>query len=94
MPLTWRGDFGYKKPMPAHVFVVSRHQPDLYAYLSREFAAEEDVRVLLDRRQGERRRVGDRRRLPRGDRRQTDRRLRGEVPGQINTLGYAFVRVP
>ena len=78
--------------MPPHLFIVSRHQPDLYSYLSREFGEEEDVQVVLDRRQGDRRQLADRRRVPRGDRRATDRRLKQEVGGQIRQLGYAFVR--
>jgi len=78
--------------MAPHLFIVSRHQPDLYSYLSREFAEEGDVQVLLDRRQGERRQLGERRRVARGDRRATDRRLQAEVGGQIRQLGYAFVR--
>lgn len=41
--------------MAQHLFIVSRQQPDLYSYLSREFSAEPDVTVIVDRRQGERR---------------------------------------
>ena len=80
--------------MSQHLFIVSRQQPDLYSYLAREFSKEPDVHVILDRRQGERRRLGDRRGDARGDRRQTDRRGDGETGSQLSTLGYAFVRVP
>jgi hypothetical protein len=76
-----------------HLFIVSRQQLDLYRYLSREFSTETDVQVILDRRYGERRLQGDRRSAPRGDRRQTDRRGQVEIGSQINTLGYAFVRL-
>jgi hypothetical protein len=79
--------------MAAHLFIVSRQQPDLYTYLSREFSTEADVRVILDRRQGERRRRGERRASPRGDRRRSDRRALAEVTTQIHSLGYAFVRL-
>jgi hypothetical protein len=79
--------------MADHLFIVSRQQPDLYSYLSREFSSEADVRVIVDRREGERRHQGERRSTPRGDRRQTDRRALGEVSGQISSLGYAFIRV-
>lgn len=35
--------------------IVARDQPDLWQYLLQEFAEDEEVQVLLDRRQGERR---------------------------------------
>lgn len=76
-----------------HLFIVSRQQPDLYRYLSREFSTESDVEVILDRRYGERRSRGDRRASPRGDRRRTERRNKSDLRGQLNTLGYAFVRL-
>ena len=78
--------------MPAHLFIVSREQLDLYRYLSREFSSEADVRVILDRRYGERR-AGDALRAPRGERRRAERRARQDVRDQITTLGYAFVRL-
>jgi hypothetical protein len=76
-----------------HLFIVSRQQPELYSYLSQEFSEEPDVRVILDRRQGERRREPDRRGAALGDRRQSDRRGNEEAGGQLSTLGYAFVRL-
>ena len=79
--------------MGDHLFIVSRQQLDLYRYLSREFSTEVDVQVILDRRYGERRSHGERRSAPRGDRRATDRRGPSEIVRQINTLGYAFVRL-
>jgi hypothetical protein len=82
-----------KKKIVDHLFIVSRQQLDLYRYLSREFSTEADVQVILDRRYGERRIHGERRSTPRGDRRDTDRRGQSEIGSQINTLGYAFVRL-
>ena len=79
--------------MGEHLFIVSRQQLDLYRYLSREFSTEGDVQVILDRRYGERRVLGERRTVPRGERRQTDRRNESEIVSQISTLGYAFVRL-
>lgn len=79
-----------------HLFIVARDQTDLYRYLVREFAEEEGVRVLLDRRSGvDRRSGGDRRDAPRpvADRRQGERRNRPAVLEQLRALGYAFVRV-
>jgi hypothetical protein len=73
------------------LFIVSRHQPDLYAHLCRQFAAEPDMKVVLDRRRGERRRDS----APRPDsaeRRQGDRRQNIDVAHQLLTMGYAFAR--
>lgn len=77
--------------MARHLFIVARQQPDLFSYLAREFSAEPDVTVILDRRQGERRTA--RRPPARADRRQRDRRAKAEIVGQLATLGYAFVRL-
>ena len=41
--------------MVKHLFIVSRQQPDLFSYLSREFSSESEVTVIIDRRQGQRR---------------------------------------
>jgi hypothetical protein len=77
--------------MTSHLFIVSRQEPDLFAYLSSEFGSEEDVRVIVDRRVGERRRSADAR--PDVERRQGDRRAQSHVSRQVNSIGYAFVRV-
>jgi hypothetical protein len=73
----------------AHLFIVSRLEPQLFEYLSREFASEDDVNVILDRRLGERRRSAG----TRVERRRGDRRALGHIPRQLRSLGYAFVRV-
>ena len=75
-----------------HLFIVSRQQPELYSYLSQEFSEEPDVRVILDRRHGERRQV-DRRAAETRDRRHTDRRGNEEAGDQLSALGYAFIRL-
>jgi hypothetical protein len=80
--------------MTEHLFIVARQRPDLYGYLSREFSTEADVRVMMDRRGGERRRQAERRRDAREERRQAERRARSEAAEQITSLGYAFVRLP
>ncbi len=69
-------------------FIVSRDRPDLYQHLVQEFAGNENVKVLLDRRQGERRQSGDAN-LP--DRRRVDRRSRPDVEVEIRSIGYAIV---
>lgn len=79
--------------MGQHLFIVSRQQTDLYSYLAREFSEEPDVRVIMDRRQGERRQPSDSGPSPRSERRQSDRRANTEIGGQLATLGYAFVRL-
>ena len=75
----------------SHLFIVSRREPQLFAYLSKEFADEGDVRVIMDRRVGERRRVAGR--APSRERRHGDRRGESHVTRQVDSLGYAFVRV-
>ena len=76
-----------------HLFIVARQQPDLYSYLAKEFSEEPEVRVIVDRRQGERRQ-SDRRASEASDRRHhSDRRENAEVAGELSTLGYAFIRL-
>ncbi|HEX2439997.1 MAG TPA: hypothetical protein VHT71_16930 [Methylomirabilota bacterium] len=78
--------------MAQHLFIVSRQQPDLFSYLTREFSAEPDVTIIVDRRQGERR-VRREDTNGTGNRRQSDRRLKAELESNLSTLGYAFVRI-
>ena len=75
-----------------HLFIVSRDQPALFAYLSREFAGEPEVTVILDRRQGERPSPEGAQPAD-GDQRQTERRAAPGLVRQLSTLGYAFVRL-
>lgn len=90
--MTSRGSIGYKTTVD-HLFIVSRQQPDLYRYLAREFSSESDVEVILDRRFGERRTRTDREAMRYGERRRSDRRTQVDLTSQLNTLGYAFVRL-
>jgi hypothetical protein len=71
-----------------HLFIVSRDQPGLYEFLQQEFSEHSDVDVVLDRRQGERRRSSPAR--P-DDRRQSDRRAPRGLEAEIQTRGYAIV---
>ena len=75
----------------SHLFIVSRSEPELFAYLSKEFEGEDDVRVIVDRRIGERRQSADSK--PAIERRQGDRRGQSHVSRQVNSIGYAFVRL-
>jgi hypothetical protein len=77
----------------AHLFIVSRQQPDLYSYLLREFSEEADVRIVLDRRYAERRQPKERRNGHSDERRSADRRAQTDINSRLATLGYAFVRI-
>ena len=41
--------------MVRYLLIVARNQPDLWRYLKNNFAGDEKVEVILDRRRGERR---------------------------------------
>ena len=78
--------------MTRHYFIVARDQTSLCEYLTRQFAAEENVEVFLDRRSGRDRRTAE----ASGDnveRRSGDRRHQPFVDTQLRSLGYAMFRV-
>jgi len=58
------------------LFVVSRSRPDVYGYLSWNYSREGDVRVIIDRRRRERRRVDQ---TCEFERRRSDRRKLASV---------------
>jgi hypothetical protein len=68
------------------LIVVHRHDHTLFEYLQRRFAAVRGVKVILERREGDRRREAD---TQADDRRRLQRRLRH---GQASSLGYTTVR--
>ena len=68
------------------LLVVRRHDPTLFEYLQRRLVGVRGVQVILERRQGDRRREA---RPPAKDRRRVQRRLRH---GQMSSLGYTSVR--
>ena len=72
------------------LMVVSRDNPGLYDYAVREFADSDEIKVVLDRRTGDRREAGN---PPAVDveRRRSDRR-RYAVDHRLRTIGWAFVR--
>lgn len=75
--------------MIQYLVIAGRNHPDLYSYLRRQFAGDDKVQVLLDRRHEERRRRGD---AHRPDRRRGDRRGgRGKDNG-LNYHGFVVVR--
>lgn len=69
------------------LIVVDRDQPDVYEYLSRSLQGIRGVCVLLDRRQGERRRLAASASV---ERRRGERRLR--VGRRYDALGVRFLR--
>jgi adenylate cyclase len=72
----------------AHVLlVVSRDAPDLLARFAQEFAAVEGVKVVVDRRVGERRRTTDR---SGAERRRHDRRTRPQAESRLRAAGWAL----
>jgi hypothetical protein len=76
--------------MSREIFVVARDRPDLYRYLSQTFADAENVQVILDRRNGDRRGTGGGDASPRED----DRRGRPNVEQDLRSVGYAFITIP
>lgn len=81
---------GAEHPAIRHVFIVAREQPDLHAFLHREFSSEPDVKVILDRRMGERRRgpavVAD-------NHRSVQRRQRADIDIVLARCGFAINHV-
>lgn len=69
------------------LFIVSRYRPKLHEYLQREFAGNDEVAVIVDRRLGERRlREIDHR----PERRQTDRR-QTMADERLRAMGWSIV---
>jgi hypothetical protein len=79
--------YAFFKPMAQLVFIVSRHRPKLHEYLEQEFAGNDEVAVIVDRRLGERRL---RELEHRQERRQTDRR-QALVDERLRSMGWAIV---
>jgi hypothetical protein len=76
-----------------HYFIVARDQTSLCDYLARQFAAEENVEVFLDRRSGHDRRAQGINAATGVERRSVDRRHQPFVDTQLRSLGYAMFRV-
>lgn len=76
--------------MPRYLFIVAKEHPELCAHLEREFVGEDGVRVTLDRRWADRRRI--RADLPGADRRRADRRSNPALQQELAALNFALVR--
>jgi hypothetical protein len=71
------------------IFIIARERPDLYEYVVKGFEDVPQVKVIYDRRLGERRRgSGD---APGPERRRGDRRLHRERD-DLRGLGWVLVR--
>jgi len=68
--------------MPRYLFIVSRHDPTLFAILKERFADDENVQVILDRRVHA---------APPEQRPHGERRMRSEVNESIRVHAYAVV---
>ena len=71
------------------LFVVSRDDPARFESLSEAFASDDDVKVIFDRRHGERRR---RTQAPLTERRERDRRSAARA-WALRTIGWVRVSV-
>jgi hypothetical protein len=72
------------------VFIVAPGQRQLYESLTRTFAGDSTVQVILDRRGGDRRQKPD---APSSDRRQKERRRNADIQKKLAQRGYAVVGV-
>ena len=71
------------------LIIVSRDQPDLWQALTQEFGQSQEIRVLLDRRQGERRKDNQ---AHAPDRRGADRRSLPRIEDDVRSRQYVLVR--
>jgi len=71
------------------LIIVARDQPDLWRALIREFGQSQDIRVILDRRCGERRQAE---RLHTPDRRGMDRRSMPRIEADLRARQYVLTR--
>jgi len=85
----WVKKCGEEMMKLGEIFVVARYNPQLYDYLQRAFSHEERIRIIMDRRVGERRQRGD---TPPSDRRQGDRRRHQEVDVNLRERGVVILQ--
>jgi hypothetical protein len=78
-----------KRNIVRGLIIVARDQPDLWRTLTREFGQSQEIRVLLDRRQGERRKE-DQSYVP--DRRGVERRSLPRIEDDVRSRQYVLVR--
>jgi len=84
----WVRKCGEEMMQLGEIFVVARYNPQLYDYLQREFSHEERIRIIMDRRVGERRQRAD---APPGERRQSARRHHQDVDANLRARGLVIL---
>jgi class 3 adenylate cyclase/tetratricopeptide (TPR) repeat protein len=85
----WVRKCGEEMMQIGEIFIVARDNPQLYDYLRREFSHQERVRIIMDRRVGERRQRAD---AASGERRQSDRREQQDVDVHLRERGVVILR--
>jgi class 3 adenylate cyclase/tetratricopeptide (TPR) repeat protein len=84
----WVKKCGEEMMQLGEIFVVARYNPQLYDYLQREFSHEEQIRIIMDRRVGERRQQA----VPAsGERRESDRRRHQDVDANLRERGFVIL---
>jgi len=77
--------------MVRYLLIVARNQPDLCHYLKNNFAGDEKVEVILDRRRGDRRQRIQPHEL---ERRRGERRHQPGTEKDLNYRSFVIVRQP
>jgi len=79
-------------PPDRFLFIVSRGNVKLASYLQQHFTGDTTVRVIVDRRHGERRQQS----TPHvtSERRRADRRMRPHVDKELRLTSFAIVTLP
>ncbi|MBI3826371.1 MAG: hypothetical protein HY294_10275 [Candidatus Rokubacteria bacterium] len=86
----WIGTF---QQTVRRLIIVAHDRPDLLAEIQRQHARRTDVRVVVDRRHGERRTAERRQGLESDPGRRRAERRRQEIDWMIASQGYAVVRL-
>jgi hypothetical protein len=75
-----------------HLLIISRHHPGLYDYVTKRFAGEPSVEVILDRRRGRDRRAQQHQ--AEVERRAADRRTRPDIDAALRMESMQFLTIP
>src|SRR5262249_42595925 len=84
----WIDEAGAALKSLGSFFVVAHDNPEVFEFLEQKFAGDEQVRVVLDRRRGDRRRSGAR---TSSDKRKAERRRLTAVDNALRTRGLAII---
>ena len=84
----WVRRCGEEMMQLGEIFIVARYNPQLYEYLQREFSHNERIRIIMDRRVGERRQRAE---VSPGERRQSERRQHVDVDAHLRDRGVVIV---